>query len=101
MDYIQLNKDNCLYQIAKYGFFAESIPKCFDSSKFADYILSMHSNGLDNAKKIKTIPEELSTYKNNISRRIISVPNPEAFAELLFFIGEHWCRIEELTESPN
>jgi len=101
----KLKKENFLDQVSRYGFFAEQFPSCFSTEQFADNLLSLaplvsSARGEQrNTKKNTTSPATLSMYKNDISRRILSVPNPEAFLRLAKYIGEHWDEILEHCKS--
>lgn len=103
----RLNKQNFLDQITRHGFFAEQFPTCFSSKSFADNIdvllplVSASRNEKNHSKKNTTSPTTLSMYKNDISRRILSVPNPEAFLRLAKFISEHWVDICEYSKSKH
>ena len=107
MSFTRLNKHNFLDQIVRYGFFAEQFPTCFSAQAFADSIsvlLPLVSTSQKEKKygnKNTTSPTTLSMYKNDISRRILSVPNPEAFLRLSKFISEHWDDICEYSKSKN
>lgn len=103
----KIKKDRVLYQITKYGFFAEMVPECFDSGAFAEIIPSIclevkiDRETIKKTKKISTAPVEVSTYKNDISRRILSVPNPQAFLRLAKLLSKNWEEIVSITSSPN
>ena len=82
--YKKLNRKNFIDQITRYGYFAEQFPDCFSSESFADNLdelLPLIPIGKAQKTKVKNItaPTTLSTYKNDISRRVLSVSNPEAF----------------------
>lgn len=103
----KLDKKNFLFQISQYGFFTEQFPECFNSGSFAkalDELIPLVASSKGQAKKGNkntTSPTTLSTYKNDISRRVLSVPNPEAFLRLAKFIQEHWNDINEYAYSSN
>lgn len=107
MSIIPLTDQNFEKQIVQYGFFAEQIPACYSSKSLADklqVILPAIDCSYEQAKSSKqntTAPTEISTYKNDISRRILSVPNPEAFLRLVKFISINWSRIKSVTHSEN
>lgn len=107
MGTIRLTKENFEKQVVQYGFFAEQIPACFSSKQFADNLLflmidvSCEYNEAKKGKKNVTAPVTLSTYKNDISRRILSVPNPEAFLRVVKLCSRNWDRISELAVSDN
>lgn len=103
----KLKKDNVLYQITRYGFFAEMVPECFDSSAFANALPAITVEAkydkatIKKTKRITTAPIEISTYKNDISRRILSVPNPQSFLRLANLLSKNWGDITSITSSPN
>lgn len=82
----------------RYGYFAEQIPPCFTTASFASRIKELE-------KRVKssviTTPANLSIYKNDTSRRIISVPNPYAFACTVKYMYERRRQISKLAESCN
>ena len=78
--YKKLDGKNFIDQITRYGYFAEQFPDCFSSESFADNLNNLLPLiSLRKAQKNTTAPTTLSTYKNDISRRVLSVSNPEAF----------------------
>lgn len=103
----KLNDRNFLFQIAQYGFFAEQFPECFNSERFAASLNELlplvytSKKQAQSGKKNTTSPTTLSTYKNDISRRILSVPNPEAFLRLAKYMQQNWDKIEECAGSRN
>ncbi|MBR5545183.1 MAG: RNA-directed DNA polymerase [Clostridia bacterium] len=103
----KLDKKNFIFQISQYGFFTEQFPECFNSASFAralDELIPLVASSKGQAKKGNrntTSPTTLSTYKNDISRRVLSVPNPEAFLRLAKFMQEHWNEINEYAYSSN
>lgn len=88
-------------------FFAEAVPPCFTSKGIADNIqkilqeIKAAASEVSNSKKNTTSPIELSTYKNGISRRVLSIPNPEAFLRLVKLISENWAEIQKYADSEN
>lgn len=107
MGIIHLTQQNFEKQIVQYGFFAEQIPACFSSKQLADklsIILPLIDCDYKQVKKAKnntTVPTVISTYKNNISRRILSLPNPAAFLRTVKLYSENWARINSLANSSN
>jgi len=99
----QLNKDNFISQVVRYGFFAEQIPECFNSVMLSNKIkeimpmVSLKAK----AKDATTSPTTLSTYKNDISRRVLSLPNPEAFLRVVKLMADNWSEIKSASDSPN
>lgn len=86
------------FQMWRYGYFAEQIPPCFTTDSFASRIKE-----LDKQVKhsVSTAPANLSIYKNDTSRRIISVPNPYAFACTVKYMYERRRQISKFAESCN
>ncbi len=68
-----------------------------------DEILPLVSTGKNQKSKKSntTAPTTLSTYKNDISRRVISVPNPESFLRLAKYINENWDQVKSFSASNN
>ena len=104
---IQLTKENFIEQVTRYGFFSEIIPECFDTDKLVDKVMDIISfvkidikHKPDNEIWV-TAPVSLSTYKSAINRRIISVPNPEAFLRLVKFMAVNWNEIKEVSKSES
>lgn len=102
----KLTGSNFIEQVAKYGFFAEQFPDCFSSTAFADglpELLPLTAIGKNQKSKNSntTAPTNLSTYKNDISRRTLSVPNPEAFLRISKYMGENWNNIITVSKSSN
>lgn len=107
MSTIKLTADNFAKQVAEFGFFAEAVPPCFTSKGIADNIQAILSgiktttSEVNYSNKNTTAPIELSTYKNDISRRVLSIPNPETFLRLVKLISENWAEILAYAESEN
>lgn len=103
----KLTGKNFVSQVCTYGFFAEQFPECFTSENFAKHInellplVEATKSQREKSRKNTTSPSTLSTYKNDISRRILSVSNPEAFLRLVKFIQNNWEQIIEYAKSPN
>lgn len=103
----RLDKDNFLEQIVRYGFFAEQFPNCFSSDLLADNLdlisntVSASKGQMAKSKKNSTAPTTLSIYKNDISRRILSLPNPEAFLRLCKYMQVHWEEIVGFADSKH
>ena len=107
MNIIELTEENFAKQVVQYGFFAEQIPRCFSSKKLSEKLdvllplVNIGNNQIKNSTKNTTSPTTISTYKNDISRRILSVPNPEAFLRIVKLYSKNWDRIKELAKSDN
>ena len=105
--FIELTGDNFAHQIVQFGYFAEQIPECFNADLLMPYLNDLISivctgkNQLDKKVSKYTLPTTLSTYKNDISRRIISIPNPKAYMRLVKFISENWSEIKKFAISKN
>ena len=102
----KLTGDGFINQVSRYGYFAEQFPDCFSSTTFADSIQELlpliNIGKSQKSKKANTTaPTNLSTYKNDISRRTLSVPNPEAFLRISKYIGENWDDILAVSKSIN
>ena len=99
MSDIRLDRKNFLKQVTHYGFFAEQFPTCFSSELFSAQLpellplVSAAKGQRNNSKKNTTAPVTLSMYKNDVSRRVLSVPNPEAFLRLAKFMNDNWNSI--------
>ena len=110
---IKLTKNNFIKQITRYGYFAEQMPQCFNSDLLADKIdlLLPHINCDKNyanfckrnncTKQGITSPAILSTYKNDIARRVIYLPNPLSFLVFVKLLSENWNQIKQLSASEN
>ncbi len=107
MSTIRLTADNFAKQVTEFGFFAEAVPSCFTSKDLADNIIMVLSSikatvaESEKSRKNTTAPIELSTYKNDISRRVLSIPNPEAFLRLVKIMSDNWTDIQAYAESEN
>jgi len=93
-------------QVSRYGLFAEQFPDCFDSTTFANGLpellpLIAIGKSQKSKKANTTAPTNLSTYKNDISRRTLSVPNPESFLRLAKYMAENWDDIFAVSKSSN
>ena len=101
---VELTSSNFIKQITMYGFFAEQIPDCFSSQSFAADINELNEliKGKAPPKGLKsTNPMTLSTYKSDLSRRVLSVPNPEAFLYLVSLMADNWNQLLEFSKSEN
>ena len=107
MSHKGLDKDNFLDQIVRYGYFAEQFPDCFSSDDFAAHLpelskaVSATKAEAGKSRKNTTAPTTLSMYKNDISRRMLSLPNPEAFLRLAKYMQAHWEEILQCAYSRN
>ncbi len=102
----KLKSENFIEQIAEYGYFTEQFPSCFSSKVFASKInelLPFAPCTKSQAKKTSnaTLPATLSMRKDDISRRILSLPNPKAFLRLAKLMQENWEDIQNYAESKN
>lgn len=101
----KLNKDDFIKQIVEYGYFAEQFPECFNSKEFANHIdelIPLAPCTKAQAKKVNsntTQPTTYSTKKDEITRRVLSLPNPKAFIRLVKFMQENWEEIQEYAKS--
>lgn len=107
MSEVRLLKRELAYQMSRYGYFAEQFPDCFSSKSFSenvDELLNFVPCSRKQAKssnKCSTSPATLSMYKNDVSRRVLSVPNPEAFLRLTNFMQQHWNQITYFSKSKH
>ena len=100
--YKKLDGKNFIDQITRYGYFAEQFPDCFSSDSFADNIDDLLPLiFFRKAQKNTTAPTTLSTYKNDISRRVLSVSNPEAFLRLSKYMRDNWDKIVDASKSTH
>ena len=101
----KLTGENFIRQVCTHGFFAEQFPECFTSENFAKHVSELlplveaTKSQRDKSKTNTTSPSTLSTYKNDISRRILSVSNPKAFLRLAKYIQNNWEKIKEYAKS--
>lgn len=107
MSHKRLDKDNFLEQIVRYGYFAEQFPDCFSSDAFAAHLgvlsktVAATKAEAGKSRKNTTTPTTLSMYKNDISRRMLSLPNPEAFLRLAKYMQAHWEEVLQFAYSRN
>ena len=107
MRQIRLTKKSFLEQVVRYGYFAEQFPNCFSTDLFLAHIpellplVSVSKTQKKKSVKNTTSPTTLSMYKNDISRRVLSVPNPEAFLRLAKYISENWAKVRQFASSKN
>ena len=90
MTIIKLTKDNFSQQVVEFGFFSEQFPACFSSKMLTENLSEIMAEININYKQISkhsknkvTSPLDISIYKNDISRRILSLPNPESFLRII------------------
>lgn len=104
---VKLTQKNLITQITKFGFFAEQIPDCFTTESFSNnavQLLELIAIGKSQTKsgnKKATSPITISTYKNELSRRIISISNLEAFLRVVKLIQKNWDIIKKYSYSNN
>ena len=102
---VRLYKNNFLNQVVRFGYFADQFPACFSTEQLAANLsellplISVSKSAKSNSKQKVTSPTTLSIYKNDISRRVLSVPNPEAFLRLAKYINENWDRVRKFSKS--
>lgn len=98
---IENDKKKCfIEQILKYGYFSDSLPPCFTTVAFAEKA-EVLSKSIGDAKNCCSEPETLSIYKTELSRRIISIPNPEHYLYLVNFINENYFDIMNSSSSKH
>lgn len=104
---VQLDEDNFIKQIVQHGYFAEQFPKCFNSDSLAEKIsivmpvVSCGKRQASYSTANKTSPTTLSTFKNDISRRLLSLPNPKSFLRVVKLMSENWHAIKNASSSNN
>ena len=104
---IPLNENSFLYQTVRYGYFAEQFPDCFTSETLSLHIdellpfINLSKKCSEKGSSYTTSPTTLSTYKNDISRRVLSVPNPLAFLRTVKYIKDNWERVKGYSKSAN
>ena len=98
MSLSKIKKQKIFQQLAEFGYFSEQLPPCFNSKMYSDNIfeLTKHIGSMT-----VTSPVSLSIYKNEKSRRIISVPNPKEFTRTLNLYKSNWNTIRRYTKSNN
>lgn len=107
MSHKKLDNDYFLEQIVRYGYFAEQFPDCFSSDDFASHLgvlsktVAATKAEAGKSRKNTTVPTTLSMYKNDISRRMLSLPNPEAFLRLAKYMQAHWEEVLQFAYSRN
>ena len=81
----------------RFGYFSDQVPACFNTDDFsANYSILMKS-----CKKEATVPVQLSMYKNETSRRVLSFPNPQSYLFLVKTLSDNLEYIEESSKSKN
>lgn len=102
----KLKSENFIEQVAEYGYFAEQFPSCFSSKIFASKLDELLPLALCTKAQVRrasnaTLPTTLSMRKDEISRRILSLPNPLAFLRLAKLMQENWDDIQKYAYSEN
>lgn len=95
-----LTKENFYDQMLRYGFLYEQIPRCFTADSFADNANEL-LRPLQTSAKLSTAPFTMSIYKSALSKRSVSIPNPQAFAAAVKYLGSKWTLVKELAKSEN
>ena len=103
---LKLDKDNFIQQITEHGYFAEPFPDCFSSKKLAEHLDDLFSSDRCIEEQLKegnniTSPTTLSIRKNDVHRRVLSLPNPKTFLCLAIIMQENWDEIQKYAESEN
>ena len=107
MNTTKLTKTNFTTQVIRYGYFAEQFPSCFSAELLLNCIpelmplISFSKSQKKSCSKYTTAPTTLSMFKNDVSRRVLSVPNPEAYLRLVKYMSEHWPDIVRFAESKS
>lgn len=103
----KLKSENFIEQITEYGYFTEQFPSCYSSKVFAtkiDELLPLApctKTQVKHAAKNATLPTTMSMRKDDVSRRLLSLPNPKAFLRLAKLMQENWEDIQTYAESKN
>lgn len=102
----KLEKENFIKQITEYGYFAEQFPSCFSSIKFSNNLNELLPLTLCTKSQAKrasnaTLSTTLSTRKDDVSRRILSLPNPQSFLRVAKLMQENWDEVQEFAKSEN
>ena len=87
-----------IYQMLRFGYLFEEAPECFNTDSFSAYY-NVLLRTID--KPDPTIPVHLSIYKNDVSRRILSFPNPESYLYLVKTLSDKLELIEKNLRSEN
>ncbi len=87
-------------QLLEFGYFSENLPPFFTSNKlisaYDELIKAINYKELKNKQ-----PLTFSIYKQEHTRRIISIPNPESFLYCVKAMSENWAEILACCESKN
>lgn len=102
----KLNKNDFVEQVIRYGYFAEAFPACFSSHRLADELdeirpLIHYAKRQAQQTRNATQSATLSMKKDDVTRRIMSLPNPEAFLRLVMLMGDNWEEIQKFAESDH
>lgn len=92
-----LDESKILGQLSLYGFLPEDLPSCFSSKLLSENIELF----INQENKNHTAPTSISYFKSETSRRVMCIPNPKSFIEVIVFIKNNWEKIKSLTESEN
>lgn len=99
----KLTQDNISEQILMHGYFAEEIPNCFSSRLLAEsyqkdkrYYDSAMFNDYSDFQ-----PVTLPVYKKDGTIRVISLPNPQEYVELVEYLCQNWDKILTFTRSSH
>lgn len=104
MPIIELDNVSFIHQITQYGYFAEFFPNCFNSDILAgkiDEIIPLLPKITKKVIKPISSPSIISIYKNDVARRVISLPNPETFLNVVKHMADNWEMLVKTTESTN
>lgn len=98
MDLHKLGQRSFNRQMLRYGYLSEQVPECFSSASFGDHVLEIMKIIRGH---VPCEPVTLSTYKTGPSRRIISIPNPYAYAATVKLMGDNWKMLRDQAVSEN
>lgn len=103
----KISQHSFVKDVVQYGYFAEQFPDCFSTEKLCSELdvllplVSLGKNVFKSGNKYSTSPTTLSMFKNDISRRTLSVPNPESFLRLAKYMETNWDFIKRCCKSKN
>lgn len=95
----KLNANNFKRQVLENGYLYEQLPPCFTTQTFAEKVDEVFE--VVKGKKYVTIPTTISMYKNDGTRRIVSVPNPLSFASAVHVFSSNWTICRKFADSSN
>lgn len=95
----KLNANNFKRQMLENGYLYEQLPPCFTTQTFAEKVDEVFE--VVKGKKYVTTPTTISMYKNDGTRRIVSIPNPLSFASAVHVFSSNWTICRKFADSSN